>query len=420
LKIILLSGGSGKRLWPLSSNTRAKQYLSVLEGPNGDLESMVQRLWRQLGDAGLQEHTRFATSIEQMELLKRQTGERTPLIIEPEQRGTFPAIALAASYLYSIAGVSLAETVIIMPVDAYVESDFFEWVQELPDWLRESGSQLMVIGMAPKSGDEQQPPLGSGIYAFSLDYMISKLIALSLPIHYDELYKQYSKLPKSSIETALLECETSRSVVYYSGVWKNLRSWRTISEEIAFPLKEQEKIERSHDQSQLINHLDIPIQIIGLSNLLVAASPDGILIADRLHSNQISEMLQAMNAKPNYEEKHWGHTIIVDKARLASGGQVVSKRVFIAAGENMTYHLHFNRSETWTILSGEGVAIIDEELRPVSVGNAVTIPRRTRHSLRAITDLELLEVQSGAELAEDDVINLGIKWDEIISQSNLV
>ncbi|MGO4374601.1 sugar phosphate nucleotidyltransferase, partial [Paenibacillus sp. MCAF20] len=416
----LLSGGSGKRLWPLSSNTRAKQYLSVLEAPNGELESMVQRLWRQLGDAGLQEHTRFATSIEQMDLLKRQTGERTPLIIEPEQRGTFPAIALAASYLYSIAGVSLAETVIIMPVDAYVESDFFEWVQELPDRLRESGSQLMLIGMAPKSGDGQQPPLGSGIYAFSLDYMISKLIALSLPIHYDELYKQYSKLPKSSIESALLECETSRSVVYYNGVWKNLRSWRTISEEIAFPLKEQEKIERSHDQSQLINHLDIPIQIIGLSNLLVAASPDGILIADRLHSNQISEMLQAMNAKPNYEEKHWGHTIIVDKARLASGGQVVSKRVFIAAVENMSYHLHFNRSETWTILSGEGVAIIDEELRPVSAGNTVTIPGRTRHSLRAITDLELLEVQSGAELAEDDVINLGIKWDEIISQSNLV
>ncbi|MDQ0060597.1 sugar phosphate nucleotidyltransferase [Paenibacillus harenae] len=234
MKIICLAGGPGKRLWPLSGSTRAKQYLSVLIGPDGELESMVQRLWRQLGDAGLQEHTRFATSMEQMEHMKRQTGERTPLILEPEQRGTFPAIALAASYLYSIAGVSLNETVIIMPVDAYVESDFYDWIQQLPNRLRESGSQLMLIETAPKSEMEHRSPSNNGIFAFSLDYMISKLIALRLPIHYDELYKQYSKLSKSSFETEVVERETSSSVISYSGVWRNLGSWTTMSEEITF------------------------------------------------------------------------------------------------------------------------------------------------------------------------------------------
>lgn len=234
MKIICLSGGSGKRLWPLSSSTKAKQYLSVLLGPDGELESMVQRLWRQLGHAGLQEHTRFATSIEQMELMKRQTGERTPLIMEPEQRGTFPAIALAASYLYSIAGVSLSETVIIMPVDAYVESDFYDWIQQLPDRLCESGSQLMMIETALKSEEERMTPQNSGIYAFSLDYMISKLIGLRLPIHYDELFKQYSKLSRSSFETEIVEREKSRSVIHFNGVWRNLGSWTTMSEEITF------------------------------------------------------------------------------------------------------------------------------------------------------------------------------------------
>ncbi|MGM0884311.1 MAG: sugar phosphate nucleotidyltransferase [Bacillota bacterium] len=460
MKIILLSGGSGRRLWPLSNCNRAKQYLTVLKAPNGGKESMLQRLWRQLEAAGLQEHTRISTCRQQVELVQRQAGANAPLIIEPDQRDTFPAAALAAAYLYSIAGVSLSETVIIMPVDAYVESDFFSCIRSLPKLLRESKSDLMMIGTRPGFPAEQygyivpeqnqnadvEGMLGhkvrafkekpyedeakslimdgalwnSGIYAFQLDFMISMLMERGLSIHYDELYKQYFKLPKSSFEAEVTQETSSRSIVCYDGVWKDLGSWKTLSEEISFQQLGLGEISDDCEQSQLINELDIPISIIGLNHIIVAASPDGILVASKDAYSLINEKLQRMNERPKYEERRWGFHKIIETGELPSGLQMVTKRKFIAAGQNISYQMHFKRSEAWTILSGEGVLILDEACRHVAQGDTVQIPKRSRHSLRAVTDMELIEVQTGTDIHEDDIIRLGVTWDEITSQLNLV
>ena len=121
MRIVLLSGGSGKRLWPLSRDVRTKQYLKVLTNAQGRKESMVQRVWGQLGEAGLRDRAYVATSQSQVEMIHGQLGSELKLIVEPERRDTFPAIALAAAYLYSVEGVGLGETVVVMPVDPYVE-----------------------------------------------------------------------------------------------------------------------------------------------------------------------------------------------------------------------------------------------------------------------------------------------------------
>lgn len=459
MKIILLSGGSGKRLWPLSNCNRAKQYLTVLKSPNGGMESMLQRLWRQLEAAGLQEHTRISTCRQQVEVVQRQAGAKAPLIIEPDQRDTFPAAALAAAYLYSIAGVSLSETVIIMPVDAYVESDFFSCIRSLPELLRESKSDLMMIGTRPDFPAEQygyivpeknqnadgegmfehkirafkEKPYedeakslmmdgalwNSGIYAFQLNFMITMLMERGLSIHYDELYKQYYKLPKSSFEAEVTQKTSSGSVICYDGAWKDLGSWKTLSEEISFQQLGLGEVSDDCEQSQLINELDIPISIIGLNHIIVAASPDGILVASKDAGSLINEKLQRMNEKPKYEERRWGSHKIIETGVLPSGLQMVTKRMFIAAGHNISYQMHFKRCEAWTILSGEGVLILDEAYRHVAPGDTVQIPKRSRHSLRAVTDMELIEVQTGTDIHEDDIIRLGITWDEITSQLNL-
>ena len=102
MRIVLLSGGSGKRLWPLSNDTRSKQFLKVLEGEDGHTESMVQRVWRQLKHTGLSKQATIATSKPQVEILRSQLGYEVDLVVEPERRDTFPAIALAAVYLYSV------------------------------------------------------------------------------------------------------------------------------------------------------------------------------------------------------------------------------------------------------------------------------------------------------------------------------
>ncbi|WP_424767326.1 sugar phosphate nucleotidyltransferase [Paenibacillus sp. sgz302251] len=290
MKIILLSGGSGKRMWPLTNNIRAKQYLSVLEAPNGDMESMLQRMWRQLDETDLQEHTRISTCRLQAEIVQKQVGAAAPLIIEPEQKDTFPAAALAAAYLYSIASVSLNETVIMMPVDAYVNNDFYSCIRGLPKLLRESKSELLMVGIKPTFASEQYGYIlpensqllqdegmydhkvqtfkekpneaeakqlikegalwNSGIYAFRLDFIITLLMERELPIHYDELYKHYDKLPKASFEAELALKDDSKSVVCYEGKWKDLGSWKTLSEEISFQRLGAGEITNEREQSQ--------------------------------------------------------------------------------------------------------------------------------------------------------------------------
>ena len=126
MKLVLLSGGSGKRLWPLSNDARSKQFLKMLENDNKELVSMVQRVWGQITSNELSDSSYIATSKSQIEIMQSQIGSDVPLIVEPERRDTFPAIALAATYLYSYKNVGLDEVIAILPVDPYVENHFFE------------------------------------------------------------------------------------------------------------------------------------------------------------------------------------------------------------------------------------------------------------------------------------------------------
>src|SRR5579875_898212 len=98
MKLILLSGGSGKRLWPLSNDSRSKQFLKILSNEENELQSMVQRVWSQLDKLGLTESAVIATSKTQVEMIQSQVGKGVSIIVEPERRDTFPAIALAAAY----------------------------------------------------------------------------------------------------------------------------------------------------------------------------------------------------------------------------------------------------------------------------------------------------------------------------------
>lgn len=155
MKLVLLSGGSGKRLWPLSNDSRSKQFLKVLESPLGEPESMVQRVWRQLGEAGLAESSYLATGRGQVEMIQSQLGGDVKIIVEPERRDTFPAIALTAVYLYSVEGVLPDETVAILPVDPYVEGSFFGAVSELEQALDATGANLALIGVVPEHPSEK-------------------------------------------------------------------------------------------------------------------------------------------------------------------------------------------------------------------------------------------------------------------------
>jgi mannose-1-phosphate guanylyltransferase len=448
MKLVLLSGGSGKRLWPLSNDARSKQFLKVLENKNCELQSMVQRVWGQLRDVGLADSSVIATSKSQVDMIQSQLGQNIPIIIEPMRRDTFPAIALASVYLYSVRGISLSEVVTVLPVDPFVEYRFFYRVKELEETVLSSGADLALIGVEPtypsekygyivpaskysdseflrvshfteKPTEEKASKLieqgalwNCGVFAFKLDYMISLLQEKGLPIQYDELLKQYDKLPKISFDYEVVEKTEHIVVLPYDGYWKDLGTWNTLTEEMATNQIGKGVI-ASSENTHLINELDIPVTVLGVSNAIVAVSPDGILVADKVKSPKIKELVGDFDQRPMYEERRWGWYRVLDYTKFEDGREVLTKRIGVTAGKNLSYQMHYHRSEVWTIIKGEGEFALNGEIRRVKPGDVLEIPVGTKHGIKAITDLEFIEVQTGTELIEEDIVRIYMTWEEV-------
>lgn len=448
--MVLLSGGSGKRLWPLSNDSRSKQFLKVLPNEKGPFPiSMVQRVWGQLQEAGLANQTVIATSKSQVDMINSQLGQ-VPLVIEPNRRDTFPAIALSAVYLYSVKGASPEDVVTVMPVDPYVEVDFFHHVAKLEGVMNESGADLALIGIQPtfpsekygyivpvpsdkdnqsfrkvasfkekpdvqkaKEFIEQGALWNGGVFAFRLGFILDQLQAKGLPLNYEELVKQYDRLAKNSFDYEVVE-KTNRIVVLpYAGSWKDLGTWNTLTEEMETSLIGNGSISPDCENVNIINELDIPVAVLGLSNLVVAVSPDGILVSDKEASPRVKEIANQFEQRPMYEERRWGWYRVLDYTKFPDGNEVLTKRIGVKAGKNLSYQKHYKRSELWTIIRGEGQFALNGTLTKVHAGDVLQVPVGSEHAIKALTDLEFIEVQTGTDLTEEDIIRMYMTWDEI-------
>ncbi|WP_163854162.1 sugar phosphate nucleotidyltransferase [Paenibacillus elgii] len=451
MKYILLSGGSGKRLWPLSNDTRSKQFLKVLRNDEGQLESMVERVWRQLKNADIDQSAYVATGKVQREILQSQIGEQVPLIIEPERRDTFPAIALAAVYLYSVESVSLEECVAILPVDPYVEDPFFEHIKKLEHVLRESKADLALMGVKPTFPSEkygyivpepssdssetfmrvanfQEKPTQSkaeeliaqsalwncGIFAFKLDFLITLLIKKGLPIQYEELARQYGKMDKISFDYEVVEKTKNIAMLSYDGVWKDLGTWNTLTEEMSTPIIGTGIMTDASQNTHLVNELNIPITVLDVPDVVVAASPDGILVASKESTPKIKDIIKSIEQPPMYEERVWGKYRVLDCVLGENDHKALTRRLCILAGKHHSYQVHRMHDEVLTVLSGMGEMILDERLQPIQAGDVIRIPAGTRHSIRALTDLELIEIQNGTGAFEENTVELCTTWTEIV------
>ncbi|MBA2938554.1 cupin domain-containing protein [Paenibacillus sp. CGMCC 1.16610] len=450
MKLVLLSGGSGKRLWPLSNDSRSKQFLKVLEDDKGKDESMVQRVWRQLQNTGLGEDAYLATNRSQVEMIISQLGGEAPLIIEPERRDTFPAIALAAAYMYDVESLPLNTVITVLPVDPYVDEAFFQKIKQLEDVLHETDANLALMGVVPtvpsekygyivpseerregteavavqyffeKPNREQAAVLidqkalwNCGVFAFRLGYLIEVMMDKGIPIQYEEMLRNYHKLTKISFDYEVVEKEASCVVVPYDGFWKDLGTWNTLTEEMGRSQIGTGIVTTDCENTHLINELDIPVTVIGIHDAVVAVSPDGILVTNKSESPRIKEVMNTIEHRPMYEERRWGRYRVIDYVKYAEDNEVLTKRILVHAGKNISYQLHYKRSEVWTIVSGVADIIINDKLYQVKPGDVVRIPEGTRHSIRAITDVEFIEVQSGSDLVEEDIVRICMDWKDI-------
>ncbi|MGH0508184.1 sugar phosphate nucleotidyltransferase [Bacillus paranthracis] len=449
MKLILLSGGSGKRLWPLSNDSRSKQFLKVLKNENDEMQSMVQRVWGQLKSLGIENDAVIATSKSQVDMINSQLGNDVPIIIEPERRDTFPAIALAASYLYSKEHVDLDEVIGVLPVDPYVENGFFERLLDLEKALNSSNADLGLMGITPtypsekygyivpnveKSTQEliqvshfkekpatieaeellkQNALWNSGVFAFKLDKIISLLDQKGLPVQYDVLVQQYASLPKISFDYEVVEKTENIVALPYNGSWKDLGTWNTLTEEMGTNILGKGNMGVECEQNHIINELDIPVSVLGLSNIIVAVSPDGILVSEKDASPRVKELVGDWDQRPMYEERRWGWYRVLDHTKYDDGNEVLTKRIGITASKNLSYQYHNNRSEVWTIVKGEGIFVLDDEIRVVRSGDVLEIQPGQKHAIKAVTNLEFIEVQSGSELVEEDIVRVYMQWNEI-------
>lgn len=412
---------------------------------------MLQRVWDQLAAEGLGQDSCIATSKGQVDMIQSQIGSEAEIVIEPEKRDTFPAIALAASYLYSMKDMPLDEVMIVMPVDPFVEQPFFNRLRKLERVVQTSGADLALLGVLPtypsekygyivperiedntseylqvhsfreKPREEEAAEMirqgalwNCGVFAFRLGFIIDMLIERKLPIHYEEAVRQYGRFLKTSFDYEVVEKTEQIVVMPYDGEWKDLGTWNTLTEEIASPLIGKGTLSPDSQNTHVINELDIPVTAIGVSNLIIAASPDGILVSDKEASPRIKELVNSDELRPMVEERRWGRYRVLDFLKYEDGQEVLTKRICIQAGKNLSYQYHHKRKEVWTVIAGSGEMILDGQYRRITTGDVIVIPAQSKHSLKAATDMEIIEVQTGTELVEEDIVRLAMRWEEIL------
>lgn len=429
MNIILLSGGSGKRLWPLSNEMRSKQFIKIFKNGN-DYESMVQRVYRQIKTVDPSATVTFATSKSQVSAIHNQLGYDVGISVEPCRRDTFPAIALATAYLHDVKKVSADEAVVVCPVDPYVEVDYFKAVQGVYEQARKGEANLVLLGIEPtypsakygyiipattdavssvfsfkEKPDESTAKeylksgalWNGGVFAYKLSYVLEcahKLIDFS---DYDDLFSQYDRLTKISFDYAVAEHESNTQVMRFRGQWMDVGTWNTLTKVMSDPVLGKAVLNEKCENVHVLNDLDVPVLCMGLKDIVVAASPDGILVSEKHQSAHIKPYVDKFAGQAMFAEKSWGSYRV-----LEVGEESLTLKVTLSAGHKMNYHSHERRDEVWTVISGEGVAIVDGIETPVKAGAVITMEAGCRHTMIAKTELQLIEVQLGKEISVHD------------------
>ncbi len=430
MNIILLSGGSGKRLWPLSNDVRSKQFIKLFKKENGEYESMVQRVFRQIRSVDADATITIATSKSQVSSIQNQLGENVNICVEPCRRDTFPAIALATAYLHDVQGIPAEETVVVCPVDPYVDENYFKALKDLDDLAAKGGANLALLGIQPTYPSEkygyiipsdtepvskvvtfkEKPDAetakeyirqgalwNGGVFAYQLKYVLDRAHELIDFTDYQDLFSKYDTLTKISFDYAVVEKESDIQVLRFAGEWKDLGTWNTLTEAMDETVIGNAILNETCDNVHVINELDMPILCMGLKDVVVSASPEGILVSDKEQSSYIKPFVDKLNKPIMFADKSWGSFRVLDVE-----DESLTIKVTLNPGHRMNYHSHERRDEMWTIISGRGRTIIDGMEQIVQAGDVITMQAGCRHTIIAETELKIMEVQLGKEISVHD------------------
>lgn len=430
MNIVLLSGGSGKRLWPLSNDTRSKQFIKIFKTEDGEYESMVQRVYRQILSVDRQAEVTIATSKSQVSAIHNQLGVDVGVSVEPCRRDTFPAIVLAAAYLHDVRGVREEEAVVVCPVDPYVETDYFKALGELGCRAAVSEANLVLMGIEPTypsakygyiipedksavsrvSVFKEKPAekmaeeyiargalWNGGVFAFRLGYVLRRAHELISFTDYQDLFDRYDTLDRISFDYAVVEHERQIEVMRFAGIWKDMGTWNTLTEAMESSSIGKAILDEQCENVHVVNELNVPVLCMGLRDAVVAASSEGILVSDKNRSSYIKPHVDRINQQIMFAEKSWGSFQVIDIEE-----ESMTIKVTLNPGHGMNYHSHELRDEVWTVIDGRGRAIVDGETYRVGPGDVIKMPAGAAHTILADTKLQVVEVQIGADISVHD------------------
>jgi len=438
MNVVLLSGGSGKRLWPLSNDVRSKQFIKIFKDDNGEYESMLQRVYRQIKAIDKDAKVTIATSKTQVSSLHNQLGEDIGISVEPSRRDTFPAIALAAEYLHEIQSVSRDEVVVVCPVDPYVDRDYFDAIKLLSETCVNSDVNLSLLGIEPTYPSEkygyilpegndtfskvkeykEKPTLedakkylslgalwNAGIFVFKLGYILDIAHKHIKYDDYADLYSRYEEIPAVSFDVAVVEKEKNVQVLRFSGNWKDLGTWNTLTEAMDEAIIGNGIMNDNCDGVHIINEMDVPVLAMGLHDVIISASPEGILVSDKEQSSYIKPYVDNLDQQIMFADKSWGSMKVLDVET-----ESMTIKVTLKPGHSMNYHSHRNRDEVWVVISGTGKTIVDGMEQNIRTSDVITMSAGCRHTVIADTELKLIEIQLGKEISVHDKIKYDMEY----------
>lgn len=446
MNIILLSGGSGKRLWPLSNEVRAKQFLKILKDKHGNSISMLQNVFSELKAIEKETNITIAATSVQLDNIYRQLGNEASIVVEPQRRNTYPAIALSLSYLIKEGKADMEDVALIVPVDTCASADFFAGFSQMKEVVKKQDVSIALMGIKPtypsakygyilpgkkqndcymvksfieKPSEKMARELmldgaywNAGVFAVSIKYVLDLVKEDIGENGYDYILSHYGEMKHISFDYEVVEKAKKVAMIEYSGPWKDLGTWNTLTEEMSEQYSGKTITGENCENTHIINELDIPIVALGTKNLVVAASPDGILVSDKHKSSYLGPYVERMEERPMYEERRWGEYRVLDYTQYADKTKSLTKHLMIEKGKSISYQLHKYRDEVWTIADGEGILLLDGEVKTVQRGEVIYIRAGQKHALYGNTDIHFIEVQIGRELAEDDIERFAWNWEK--------
>ena len=405
----------------------------------------MQRVVRQIEESTLEASVLVVSGASQRDSIEVQLGAKVESVIEPERRNTFPAIALAASYLAMEKDCSKNEVVVVIPSDTYTAAPYYDKVAKMVTLVEQGVAEIVLMGVVPANPSStfgyviptgtsedgyqmvqrfvEKPDVeaakeyiaqgaywNAGVFAFRLGSMMKVVEQYVQADSFANLRSRYDELPRISFDYEVAEVCPSMAVVPYDGLWKDLGDWNALVEELPTATMGNVILGKDTKETAVINELSLPVVCDGVSNVVVAAGHDGILVCGKESSEYIKQYVDPIHMRPMFEERRWGTYRVLDDTRYGDGSHSLTKSITLHPGKYISYQIHHHRTEVWTFVEGEGLFVLDGEVRRVKAGDTVIIPVEHYHSIKAITELTFIEVQMGNPLIEEDIERFDWDW----------